>query len=51
MLGAEGLARVFETAAGHENVQDEAARLVSVVGERTLGVFRDNVCVLLARRR
>lgn len=52
LLGAEGLARVFRTAAaGHEGVQAEAARLMTVVGERALGVFRDDVCVLLARRR
>ncbi len=50
MLGTEGLMRLFGTLPVGLGAQAEAETLVSNVSAYTIGVFRDDVAVLLAHR-
>lgn len=55
LLGTDGLARLFGAApgragAGEPDMQAEAMHLVAAAGERAQGLFRDDVCLLIARR-
>ncbi len=50
LLGTAGLTRLFASLPSHENIRSEAIQLVEAVSEQALGIFRDDVCMLLARR-
>ena len=51
MLGTEGLTRLVATLPEGEDVDAAARRIVAEANTNASGVFRDDVCVLLARRQ
>lgn len=50
MIGSEGLIGILQGLLGAREISGSAAKIVAKVGECAGGIFRDDVCVLVARR-
>lgn len=50
MIGSEGLIGILQGLLGSREISGSAAKIVAKVGESAGGIFRDDVCVLVARR-